>query len=246
MATAPASRSDRPDSALLRVSDRWPQMLAAWTGPAATLFALLGMVIVGGFIPAQHPAAGGAEIAGWDVDNVTRIRVGMLLSAIGFTLFIPFGVAIAVQLLRSERRPLLAFPQIACVAIASLEGVMSCVIWAAAAYRPGAIDPDITRALNDLGWIAFLFDVAPFSLWMIAIAIAILRDPDETFPRWLGYFNVFAALVIEPASLIIFFKTGPLAYSGLLALYVPFGVFFAWILLMTPFLIRAIRSEPVA
>lgn len=231
---------------LLKARDRWTQLLAAWCGPAATIFAILGMVVVSGFIPAQEPSASGRVIADWYTENATQIRVGMVLAAIGFTLFVPFGVAIAVQTRRAEHhRPVLAYVQIACVAIAALEGVMSAVIWAAAAFRPDAIDPDITRALNDLGWFAFLFDVAPFSLWLLTIAIAILRDGRAipVFPRWLGYLNLFAAFVIEPACMMAFFKTGPFGYNGLLALYLPFATFFAWIVLMTPWLIRAISRE---
>lgn len=40
-----------------------------------------------------------------------------------------------------------------------------------------------------------------------------------------------------------FFKDGPLGYNGLLALYLPFGMFFAWMVLMTPWLIKAIRGQ---
>jgi len=226
-------------------ADRPIMTLAVWAGPAATVFAILGLVVVGGFVPAQDPSASGAEIARFYGENATQIRVGMILAMVAFTLFVPFGIAIALQTRRTEQRPVLTYMQIACVAIAALEGVLSCVIWAAAAFRPDVIDPDITRALNDLGWFAFLFDVAPFSLWLFAIAIAILRDTRAVpvLPRWLGYFNLFAAVAIEPACMMAFFKTGPFGYDGLLALYLPFCMFFAWILVMTVALIGAVKRE---
>jgi hypothetical protein len=139
----------------------------------------------------------------------------------------------------------MTYIQIACVAIAALEGVISTCIWVAAAFRPAGIEPNITRALNDLGWIAFLLDVPPFTVWLGAIGIAILRDrrPEPVFPRWLGYANLWVAGLVCPALLIPFFKTGPFAYNGLIALYVPFGCFFAWMVITTPYLIAAIKSE---
>lgn len=134
------------------------------------MLALLGMVVVGGFVPATDPSDSGRAIADWYAENTTSIRIGTVLAMIGFSLFVPFGVAIAVQLRRAEHRPLLTYIMIACVAIAVLEGVISCVIWATAAFRPDAIAPDITRALHDLGWMAFLVDVPPFGIWLLRSA----------------------------------------------------------------------------
>ncbi|MHB8695060.1 MAG: hypothetical protein ACYDHH_27815 [Solirubrobacteraceae bacterium] len=225
--------------------DRTPQLWCAWCGPIATVGAIVGMVVVSGFIPAQSPSESGPTIAHWYTANVTGIRLGMVISMIAFTLFIPFGIAITLQTRRTETRPVMTYIQIACVAIAALEGVMATFIWVAAAFRPDAIQPNITRALNDLGWFGFLLDVPPFSVWLGAIGIAILRDrrPAPVFPRWLGYLNLWVALLICPALLIPFFKTGPFAYNGLLALYVPFGSFFAWMVITTPCLILAIKRE---
>jgi predicted membrane metal-binding protein len=49
--------------------------------------------------------------------------------------------------------------------------------------------------------------------------------------------------LITPAMLIPFFKSGPFAYNGLLALYLPFGAFFLWMTIMTPSVLRAIGSQ---
>jgi hypothetical protein len=225
--------------------DRRVQLWCAWCGPAAAVGAILGMVVISGFIPARSPSASGPAIAHWYATHATGIRLGMVISMIAFTLFIPFGVAIALQTRRIEHRPVMTYIQVVCVAIAALEGVISCCIWVAAAFRPVGIDPNITRALNDLGWIAFLLDVPPFTVWLGAIGIAILRDRGEptVFPRWLGYLNIWVAVLVCPALAIPFFKTGPFAYNGLIALYVPFGCFFAWMVISTPYLIRAINAE---
>lgn len=228
-----------------RASDRFTQQLCAWSGPVAVLLSLLGMVFVGGYIPATDPAASAQAIVDFYVANLASVRVGMIISMIGFTLFVPFGIAIALQTRRLERTPVMTYVQIASVAIAALEGVISTCVWLTASFRPGEIDPEFTRTLHDLGWIVFLVDVPPFSVWIAAIGIAILRDPNANplFPRWVGYFNLWVALLILPALLLPFFKSGPFAYNGVLALYLPFGAFFLWMVVMTPAVLGAQRTE---
>ena len=49
--------------------------------------------------------------------------------------------------------------------------------------------------------------------------------------------------LILPGGLIIFFHSGPFAWSGLFGIWVPFIAFGAWFCLMTYFLIKGIRRE---
>ena len=226
-------------------TSRSTQLLCAWSGLAATVLAALGMIVVGGFVPAQAPSASAADIAAWYAGHTTSIRIGLVLTLLGFTLLLPFGVAVALQTRRSEARPVMALLQIASAAVGVLEGVLTTVFWAVASFRPTDVDPGITRTLNDLGWFTFLFNVSTFTVWLAAVAIAILRDPlpVPVFPRWCGYLNVWAALLFMPGVLIVFFKSGPFGFNGLFALYVPAGVFFGWILVMLPMLIKAIKTE---
>ena len=225
--------------------DNFTQLLCAWSGPVATVLALLGMVILSGFIPATNPAASGREIADFYLNNLYGIRFGQVIAMIAFTLLVPFGIAVAMQTRRIEENPVLTYVQIASVAISSLEGIMSNCMWLTASFRPDDIDPNITRALHDLGWISFLVDVPIFSVWVGVIGIAILRDRHVTplFPRWIGFFNLWCAIFFLPALLIPFFKSGPFAYNGLLALYLPFGAFFTWIVVMTPAVLKAIGTQ---
>jgi hypothetical protein len=46
-----------------------------------------------------------------------------------------------------------------------------------------------------------------------------------------------------PGGLIVFFKTGPLAFHGFVAYYFPIVVFFIWLVVMTTFSIRAIKRD---
>ncbi|EHB59160.1 hypothetical protein MycrhDRAFT_1596 [Mycolicibacterium rhodesiae JS60] len=227
-------------------SDRRPLLYCAWSGVAASALILIGLVGIAKFIPTQPASETAQQVVAYYAHNLIRIEIGMFVAMIGCTLFIPFGVAIALQTRRIERRPVLTYIQVACVAIASVLGVMCMVIWGTAAFRAGTISPEITQLMHDFGWFAFLFDVTPFTLWLWAIGVAIVRDPRPTpiFPRWLGWLNFWIGSMFLPAELMAVFKTGPFAYDGLLALYIPAGLFFAWLVMMTPFVVRAVKAEP--
>jgi len=238
LAAEPPDREWTPD-------ETQPQLLAAWCGLGAVILSALGLIVIAGFIPPQDPTASAQHIADWYAANALRIRIGLFVTMIGVTLFVPFGVVIALQTRRNENRPVMTCIQIACIAIGALEGIIAMFVWAAAAFRAGQIDPESTRLINDLGWFAFMFDVPPFSLWVGAIAYTILRDrrTEPVFPRWVAYFNIWLAFLFLPADAMAFFKTGPFAWNGLLCLYIPVGSFSVWILVMTPVVLRAIRRE---
>ena len=114
-----------------------------------------------------------------------------------------------------------------------------------AAFRPAEIEPNITRTLNDTGWFIFLIDWAPVAVWCWAIGTAIITDrtPRPTYPRWAAYLSYWVGLAFFPAGLIIFFKTGPFAYNGALALYLPAGAFFLWYAVITTLTIVSIHRE---
>lgn len=118
----------------------------------------------------------------------------------------------------------------------------------AASWRPGETSPEVTQALNDLGWLGVLFTGAPFALFQIALAVSIFMDrgPRPAFPRWSAYFNLFSSFFMCEASLLLFFKTGPFSQNGVLVFYIPMIVFFSWIILFTVLTVRAINAESAA
>ena len=58
---------------------------------------------------------------------------------------------------------------------------------------------------------------------MISTALVELQDQRETpmVPRWFSWFTIAGAVAIVTAAGPAFFKTGPFAYHGLLAFYMP-------------------------
>jgi hypothetical protein len=226
--------------------------LCAWAGPAVVLIFVVGFYPLAHFFPPSSPSASAEEIAALYVNNLTNVRIGCIVMLLGSTLTIPWGLAVAAITRSFEKGiPLFTYMQVACVGIALPLAVLLPTVWGLAAFRPEAIDPNITRMLHDFGWFLYLFTWPPFAIWCLAIGLPILADksPNPTIPRWVGYFNLWVALLEAPAALMIFFKSGPFSYNGLVTFYIPSIVYFGWIVVMTLTIIKVVKREkeiPVA
>ncbi len=228
-----------------KAPERFSQLLLIWSGPLLVAMTMIGMIVLARFVPATDPMADAETIQAFYIDNLLGIRLGVVLCLIAFSLLVPFGVGIALQTRRIESVPAMSWLQVAAIAVCAFEGIMAVLIWLAAAYRPGEVSAEITLTLHDLGWLTFLIDIPIFSIWLAAVGIAVLRDRQSPplLPRWLGYFTLWVAVLLAPALLIEFVKSGPFAYNGLLALYLPFVAIFLWMLVIVPSLLRALNTR---
>jgi hypothetical protein len=228
------------------MSDARLQRIGIWCGPAMAIVTLVGAVLLGRFIPPfMDPSDTATVLAAKYAEHATGVRIGAIVSAIGLALIAPFGGALAAQTRPAEgTRPFLTYVQIASVAVASVFVVLACTIWALTAFRPGDYPPDIVRYSNDLAYFLFIFTWPPFTVWFIAIALAAFKDPSQApFPRWSGYLCIWLAMQISAGALIAFFKTGPFAYNGLFALYLPVALFFVWVVAMTVVMLRNVSGQ---
>jgi hypothetical protein len=204
----------------------------AWCGPLLMVLFIVGFGPVAAFLPPPSPQRDAHSIAAFYEHNATRIHVGLWLTTIAAALFAPWVVAVTMRLRAIEGRLTpLAFLQLALGAIFVLEFIFPLMIWQAAAFRPGET-PDITYRLNDLGWLMFVGVVSTGVLEAAVIGLAVLADTREEpiLPRWLGYLNLWCALLFVPGGLCVFTKTGPLAWNGLLAWWVLLVAFAVWVL----------------
>ena len=111
---------------------------------------------------------------------------------------------------------------------------------------PGSVETD-AYGINDAGWIMFLIPWPPFSAWCIGVAVAVYRDrrdgDERTFPRWVGYLNLWVAMLFLPSGLVLFFKTGPFAWNGICTFWLAATVFTIWLVAMLVVVLRAIRQQ---
>src|SRR5262245_61133989 len=202
------------------------QKVCIWAGPVMGVLFVVGFVVAG-FWPPPSPNQSAAEVAAMIDRDRTAIRVGVVICLASCPLLMPFLAAFTIQMKRIEGvRPIMAYTALALGALATVEFVIPYVFMLVSTYRPDT-DPDVTRALYDLSWFFFLGVISTFVLELALFGVAVLIDkrPQPIFPRWLGYVNIWLALMFSPASFLVFFKTGPLAWNGLLVWWVPVAAF---------------------
>ncbi len=230
----------------MTVSDTRLLRIGIWSGPAMAVVTLIGAVLLGRFIPPfMNPSDAAPVLAAKYAEHATGVRVGAIVSAVGLALIGPFGGALAAQTRPAEgARPFLTYVQVVSVAVASVFVVLACTVWALTAFRPGAYPPEIVQYSNDLAYFLFIFTWPPFTVWFVAIALAAFKDPARApFPRWSGYLCLWLSAQISAGALIAFFKTGPFAYNGLFALYLPVALFFVWVVAMTVVMLRNLNGR---
>ncbi|MBR9908754.1 MAG: hypothetical protein GYB33_00200 [Gammaproteobacteria bacterium] len=224
------------------------QIIAAWCGPLFMLLFGLGWIVTAGFFPPLSPELGGVEVASFYQANPMGIRLGILLSMWGTAAFLPFSAVIYVQLARIEGpAPVWAYTHLMAAAGTLLTLAFPVLFWAATAFRLDR-SPELIQLLSDLAWLPFVGMTVPFLVIPICIAIVGFGDKSQqpTFPRWACYFNLWADLLILPGGLVIFFKTGPFAWDGLIGIWLPLIAFAAWFVVMAYLLIKAAQRQALA
>lgn len=222
------------------------QRLCVWCGPGLILIFMIGFLFVAGLVPPPSPNLGASEVARFYTEHQTRIQIGLIISMIGSGLAFPWAAVISVQMRRIEgRRSPLAATQLTAGGVLCLLLVFPMFALSAAAYRPADRSPEITQALNDLGWLPLVGFVAPPVVQVIAIALAVFSDKsaEPVFPRWVGYFSLWCAVLLTPGILVIVFHTGPFAWNGIFAFWLPLTVLGTWFFVMTVPLLQAIKQQ---
>ncbi|MBW2315102.1 MAG: hypothetical protein JRH10_12990 [Deltaproteobacteria bacterium] len=178
-------------------------------------------------LPAADPSATALELAEHYRQNARWISLGSVMFLIGTIALYPFVVVVASQLRRIEEAnheaPLNSWLFLVTGTMAWGYGsLMPGLSWIAAAFRPDR-NPEITQIFNDLAWFSFVMPFPPFTVMVLSLGIAILRDrtPEPLIPRWFGWLCVWEVLGTVPACLSAFYDTGPFAWNGFLSFWVP-------------------------
>ncbi|MGY4103737.1 hypothetical protein ACW2Q0_29875 [Nocardia sp. R16R-3T] len=158
-------------------------------------------------------------------------------------------MAVQIRRIEGERRRMLTYTWIIAAAGSMMNYILPFFFMEVAAFRTE--DPQFIQRFNDLGWLCFLAGPYIFSIQALILATAVLQDRRENpvFPRWSGFLGLWCGLLFLPGTFIVFFKTGPIAWNGLLSWWIPFVAFGVWIVTVAILVIRAARTQqpdPVA
>lgn len=201
------------------------------------------------FVPPIPPNLSAAEVVAIYQSHPDMIMIGMVILLACITLYMPLFSVIGVQMARIEGRvPILAIVQITIGVCTCMIAMVSVMFFTVAAFRVNQQDPNITLALNDLGFMTLLWPYAPAFFQSIAIGLCILSDksPTPVYPRWIGFYNYWVALLFLPGAILPFFKTGPFSWVGIVAFWIPTIDWFFFIMIMATFTIKAIRQQEAA
>ncbi|MGQ0466594.1 MAG: hypothetical protein ACT4QG_14875 [Sporichthyaceae bacterium] len=214
---------------------RGAELACAWAGVAGLVVALTGMVLARILPGPMHASDSADEVVRYYSENLTSIRAGFALTSVAVVVVATICALLTVHMLRmSLGSPILPVLQAMLGAVTVVLLTVPLIVLNVAAFRPER-DPATTLALHDLGFVLFFTPVAPFVLQNLVIAAAVLSDarPEPVLPRWLGYLNLWVAILFLPALGAYFFKTGPLAWSGILVFYLAIVVYGTWMAVMS-------------
>lgn len=214
-----------------------------WTGLALVAMTIVGFGWLMHMVPPPSPANSAEQTLAWVQGHQTSMLIGCALVTFFWSFWVTWAAPIMLYIRRMERVPLLTFASLANVGGGAAVITCIAVAWTVMAFR--AESPLIVQAFNDFGFFLFLYTWPPFGIWMVIIALAVFRDvnAEPTFPRWVAYYNIYAAIGMAPASFMGLFKTGPLAYNGLLAFWLVAVDFFVWMVVMSIVVMKAITRD---
>lgn len=219
--------------------------LCAWSGLAFALLTLIGIIFLADFFPPPSPALSTDAVVRLYEGNLAGVRAGMVVMMIGAGLFIPFTALITHYIIGIEGR-------VGVISVMQIMGGYSNMIlffypplwWLTASFRMER-SPELIHMLHDAAWLQYLGAIGPFLFMLASVAAAAFVDDSEkpVFPRWYGYFSLFALTAFLPNQLIFFFKLGPFAWNGLFGWWIPLFDFFGWILVTFYLLRKAVVAD---
>jgi hypothetical protein len=244
--TKPAGRTSEPIHVGWLASFRIDPLIMrifVWTGLALVAATIVGFGWLMHMVPPPSPANTPEKTLAWVHQNQVSILIGAALVTFFWSFWVTWAAPIMLYIRRMERVPLLTFASLANVGGGAAVITTIAVSWTVMAFR--AENALIVQAFNDLGFFLFLYTWPPFGIWMVIIATAIFRDvnPEPILPRWVAYYNLYAALLMAPASFMGLFKRGLLAYNGVLAFWLVAVDFFVWMVVMSVSMLKAINRD---
>jgi hypothetical protein len=225
--------------------DLRPQWISLWIVPFFGGILLLAFLAFPGFFPPMSPQLTADEVAVFYAENTTMIRLSMITVNLCAIMLIPFFMTIVVQMKRMALPShVLAYSYLAAAATGATLLAIADIFWLVAAFRPGR-DPQLTLLLNDMAWLIFIAPVGMIIVQNLCLALAVVLDdqPRPIFPRWVAAFSILTGAAMAPAALAVVFRTGPLAWDGVVSFWLRIGAFALYLAVMFFVVRAAIRRQ---
>lgn len=209
-------------------------------------FALWGLLKM---MPPPPASLGADAVAAFYATNGFQIRLGAMIASWTSAFMVPFSVVVSVQLLRLEKGvPVWSILQFAGGILMSIFLVLPPLFWGVAAFTPTRA-PEVTALMHELGTLTLTTTDQFYIFQMVAIVYVSLTqksDPNSPFPRWMGYFTAWAALMFEVGAIAFLPKSGPFSWNGLFVYWCPLIIFGTWVTVMSIAMLMAIKRQRLA
>jgi len=225
------------------------QRILLWWGLAWTLVYGLAWWQLLHMMPPPTAQWSADEIARFYVEHGSYIKIGATLCGWTSGFMVPISIVVAMQISRHETgRPVWAALALAGGALMSIPLVLPPIFWGVAAFTPTRA-PEITAITHELAMLTFVTtDQYYIFMWVAIAAVSLIPNTvrHSPFPRWFGYYTAWTALMFEGGAAAFVTRSGPFAWNGLIAFWLPVVTFFAWIVVSTVLLFRAIARQAQA
>lgn len=211
------------------------QIFGAWSGIGGLFVVTVGILAIAQFLPLHEPTFDAETIAAIYQDTPVRIRFGMIALMFGAMLFLPFAAALADQISQFEGRtgPISILAGLGGFSL-GMFGFYSAIWYLILAFRPER-SPELSLLLSDAAWLQLVGGASLCLPLFLAVAIVAFSDKRHAplFPRWFGWASVFFVLSAIPSSqLVFFFRSGPLAWDGVIGFWLPTAELVTWFFLV--------------
>ncbi|WP_020109868.1 hypothetical protein [Nocardia sp. 348MFTsu5.1] len=232
--------ADRP--APVGKPDVW---IIYWIFPAFYAIFSVVFVVFARVTPPPRPDVSDAQAVEFFEAHGTTIQIGFTL-----LLVILGGAALTNGLIfyhmkRMSSGPVFAYGYMAGMAVGAVPGfLLVAVIFLTATFRADR-DPQQLGMLYDLGLLSYNGSLGCFTAAYFAMAVAILYDKNEIFPKWFAYVTIWQIVTEVIATQMFVFDSGPFAWNGSISFWWAVVVFSVWLCALIVLLKIATAREPV-
>ncbi|CAM2950018.1 hypothetical protein [Skermania piniformis] len=203
--------------------------LLTWFFPAwYTVFGVI-ICLLTRVTPPPRPDVTAAEKVAFFTEHATTIRIGFCLLLVLLGGAAMTNGLVVYQMTRMSVGSVFAYGYLGGMAVGALPGfllVATCFL--TATFRLDR-DPELTGLLYDLGMLSYNGSLGCFSAAYLVLALAILYDKHEIFPRWFAYVTIWQIVTEVIATQMFVFDAGPFAWNGSIAFWLAVVVFVVWI-----------------
>lgn len=222
--------------------DRFLLRAGVWSGLAYLLVFGAGWMVLARFFPPLDPSLGADAVAERFREDHLALTLAAVCIMVSTVVVLPASALIVRVVALIERGvgmlTLMMGFTLACFLVLNFYSGFS---FATAAFRTER-SPEIVQYASDWGFLQFMGGIPMFLMVWVLLAYAVLvtdSREDPVLPRWVGYVNLWIAVLYLPELLVFFFKTGPFAWDGVVGFWIPAVLFIAFFA-ASPFVLRPV------